>query len=265
MIRILTAIDASRESAHAIRLSCRLAQQGAAPPVVLPVVDPRNPVDRTAIDELIAAAARETGIAPTISTDTRPINRKLLAQLARDYDLCVIGTHDGLRFSDFVLGDRMVRLTRAVETPTLVVRGQLDVRRVLWRIPFAPVEPRHERSMCQLLNLTQASVSLFLVRPRASMYAFDRDDTDHDTVRAIDQHGFIAEIRKRMHAETGSLPDYVIRTGIPEEVLLAEAQSGNYDLIAVSARKRGGIGKWFADDLPYYVALHAPVSVLMLR
>ena len=139
MIRILTAIDSSRESAHALRLSCRLAQQGAALPVVLPVVNPRNSADRAAVDELIAAATRETGIAPTISTDTRPINRKLLAQLARDHDLCVIGTHDGLRFSDFAFGDRMVRLARAVETPTFVVRGQLDVRRILWRIPFAPV------------------------------------------------------------------------------------------------------------------------------
>lgn len=264
-MRVLTAIDGSREATHALRLSCRLAQQGAVAPVVLPVVDPRKPDERAAVDELVAAIARDTGITPTTAADTRPISRKLLALLARDYDLCVIGTHDGLGFSDFMLGDRMIRLARRVETPTLIVRGELELRRVLWRIPFAPVGPRHEHSMCRLLDLTRASVSLFLARPRASMYAFDRDGGDGNAVRAIDQHGFIAEIRKRLHAQTGYLPDYIIRSGIPEEVLLAEAQANDYDLIAVSARKRRGIGKWFADDLPYYVALHAPVSVLMLR
>lgn len=265
MIRLLTAIDASRGSTHAIHVSCRLAQHGPAVHDILPLVDPRNATDRATLDQWIAAAARETGAAPRVLTENRVVDRRRLARLARDYDLCIIGTHDGLRIADFVLGDRMVRLARAIETPVLVVRDKLDVRRILWRIPFAPVEARHKRCMCQLLNLTQASVSLFLARPRTSMYAFDRDEADHDPVRRSDELGFIGEIRERIHAQTGQLPDHVIRTGIPEEVLLAEAESGFYDLIAVSARARRGVGRLFADDLPYNVALHAPISVLILR
>ena len=129
-MRILTAIDASRESVHALRMSCQLVPRDV-PPVVLPVINAQNPIDRAAIDESIAAVTREMGVAPTVLPETRPVNRKLLAQLAQDYDLCVLGTHDGLRLRDFVFGDRLVRLAWRLATPTLVVRGKSDVRRIL--------------------------------------------------------------------------------------------------------------------------------------
>lgn len=264
-MRILTIIDASRGSAQTILTACRLGKNGDSAVEVLPLLDLHDQQGYAAVKEKVAAAAAETATAPKILPPQKSMNRRRLERFAKDYDLCVLGTHEGLGLSDFLLGDEFVRMAHYIETPTLIVRGAPEFRRVLWRIPFAPIAPGHERIVCQFLKRTGAQVSLFLARPRATMYRYYGHETDDPAVRGTDEQGFVAEIRKRIHAETGYLPDYLVRTGIPEEALLAEALSGGYDLIAVSARRRRGIGRLLADDLPYYVALHAPLSVLMMH
>ena len=263
-MRILTIVDASRGSAHPIRTACRLGKSGDHTIEILPLLDLNDQQAYAAIKERVTVAAAETSTAPTLLTPQKSMNRRRLERFAKGYDLCVVGTHDGLGLKAFVLGDEFVRMAHYLETPTLVVRGAPEFRRILWRIPFAPLTPGHENIMCQLSKLTGAQLTLFLARPRATMYAY-RHETDESAVRTIDKQGFVAEIRERVHAETGHLPDYLVRTGIPEEVLLAEVLSGDYDVIAVSARKRRGLGRLLADDLPYYVALHAQISVLMMH
>jgi nucleotide-binding universal stress UspA family protein len=264
-MRILTIIDTSRGTAQTVRTACRLGKTGDSAIEVLPLLDLHDQQDYTTVKERVAAAAAETETTPAILTPQKNMTRRRLARFAKAYDLCVVGTHDGLGIRDFLMGDEFVRMAQYIETPTLVVRGAPEFQRVLWRIPFAPMAPGHERIMCRFLKITGAPVTLFLARPRATMYGYDRHEADDPAVRGTDEQGFVAEIRKRIHAATGYLPDYLVRTGIPEEVLLAEALSGGYDLIAVSARRRRGLGRLLADDLPYYVALHASVSVLMMH
>lgn len=165
---------------------------------------------------------------------------------------------------DFFLGRNAIRLVRNLAISTLVVRKKDTIKYILWRIPRGPIDEKHLNLIVHLVNSLQADLTLLEVRPSAMLFGH-RQKANPPIAEPCDPDGWLSDVRTRLADATGKAVTCRVRTGIPEEVILDEAAIGNYDLVAISVQPRRGLGKLFAEDLPYRVARNLPVSVLLLN
>jgi len=265
MIRILTATGGSRHAARAVRLSCLLAREGAAHVTVLTVTDPRELLKPDDVLRRAQSTAAEVGVEIETQIRAGPPAPVIRTEAHCGYDLMVIGARGTRSLRDFLLGENAVQLVKRLVVPTLVVRRRANIKRILWRLPFGSVETAHERLICHVVTLMRAQLTLFMVQPQATMFGYHRDFPLQDPALVCETEGFLGKLRERIKNETGHECGCLVRTGIPEEIVLDEAARGGYDLIAVSVKRRRRISQWFTEDLPYRIARSAPVSVLLLR
>ena len=263
MIKILSAAGGSKHADRAVRLSCKLAAAHLAELTVLTIDDPDeiNPIDQ--VRSTAMELAQNTNIKIELLSFTGHPDQVIRDTALKGYDLLVIGAR-GLHIAqDFFLGRNAIRLVKDLPVATLVVRKNETIKQILWRIPRGPVDEKYIKLVMHIVNTLQADLTLLEVEPSA--YLFGRRQPANQSVSDCKGAGvYLNQLRSRLQEATGRQISCRVRSGIPEEVILDEAAVGGYDLVAVSALPRRGLGRLFFENLPYRVARNIPVSVLLL-
>lgn len=264
MIKILTATGGSKHAERAVRLSCRLAHAQAARLTALTVEDPDEATPLEDVRNRTKEVAQQYEATPTLVHSAGRPDQVIRNTAKEGYDLLVIGARGRHSMQDFFLGRNAIRLVKNLPVSTLIVRKNDTVKQILWRIPRGPIDEKHLALIIHIVNTLQAELTLFYVEPSAILFGHRRG-ANLTATGPCEPEGQLGSLRSRISEATGRTCACCVRTGIPEEVILDEAAIGNYDLVAVSARRRHGLGKLFTEDLSYRVARNIPVSVLLLN
>jgi len=261
MIKILTATGGSKQAERAVRFSCRLAQSKTTRLTALTVVDPDEATPLDQVSKRTMDVAQQSGTMITLTHAAGHPYRVIRETALQGYDLLTIGARGLQSVQDFFLGRNAIRLIKNLPLPTLVVRKKDTARHILWRIPRGPIDEKHLGLIVHFVNTLQADLTLLDVQPKVMLFGHRQNAMQN----ATELSERLLQLRSSINDATGKEATCRIRTGIPEEVILDEAAIGNYDLVAVSAQPRRGLGKLFAENLPYRVARNIPVSVLLLN
>ncbi|NOZ10412.1 MAG: universal stress protein [Gammaproteobacteria bacterium] len=265
MIKILAATGGSRHAERAVRLGCQLTHTRIATLTVLTVEDPKETIALEHIQNKAMEVTQQFGTAVTlVHSAGHPAKVIRSAALEGGYDLLVIGARGLHSMQDFFLGRNAIRLVKNLPVSTLITRKTDTVKKLLWRIPRGSINEKHFTLMVHLVNTLKASLTLLDIEPSAILFGH-RQNTNLGMVNTCEVNERLSRLQSRISQATAREVICRTRTGIPEEVILNEAASDSYDLVAISVQPRRGLGKLFAEDLPYRVARNIPISVLLLN
>jgi nucleotide-binding universal stress UspA family protein len=112
-------------------------------------------------------------------------------------------------------------------------------------------------------------MSIVLIRVREPIPQIVGDGVRHALLDAAvarerDTEDYLASIAATLRAR-GVVVSYAIRSGRPDEEIVAAAREAGADLIAMSTHGRSGLGRLLFGSVAEQVLRHADVPVLMIR
>ncbi len=260
MIKILSATGGSRHAERAVHLACRLIT-GKSELTVLTVSDSDEETLVKPVQDNASLIAQQHNTPVRLAHMSGVPERIIRNEAKKGFDLLVIGARGLHSVQDFFLGRNAIRLVRSLPVSTLVVRKKDSISHILWRVASGPIKQREVELIIHIIIAMQADITLLDVKPDARLFG-QRHDPVPGSGNVYKPGKKLTRLKTYLQESTGHDISCRVRRGIPEEVILDEASIGNYDLVAVSAQTRRGLGKLFAEDLPYRIARNVPVSVL---
>jgi nucleotide-binding universal stress UspA family protein len=189
-----------------------------------------------------------------------------------EVDLVVMTTHGRSGVSRWTLGSVADKVLRTTSTPLILIHPNLHhtppstVERIV--VPLDGSE-RAEAALRLAEGMAKrTNAKLHLVRaviPPAVVFGAEYLP---GTLPALDQ----METDARQYVETlaaglnerGLTSTTEVRTGIPAEVILAEASEPG-DLVVMSTHGRSGVDRWFLGSVADAVVRHGDIPVLVVR
>ena len=278
VMRILLTTDGSMESQNALRAASRLIA----------------PYDREADLLYVAPPAAQLSVRERISRETKRVLQDAKQVLADEkcpasavchagsparvirhestkYDVTVLGAKGRADHSEGGLGPIASRILEHGAGCVLIGRRPPADRqpRILIPVDASDASDQALGMMSSLVDLASADVTLLHVIE--SMWL--PGDEDGEPQEGVDR----AEFQLRMEAElllmesrAKLVPERtgvstIVRTGIPANEILSEADQGQYDLIVLGASESTNLKHQILGSTSSKVAWNAPCSVLVVR
>ncbi len=178
-------------------------------------------------------------------------------------DLILMATHGRTGLSHLLMGSVTEAVLRMVPVPVLALRlGQGDrpltpVRRILWATDLSPVS---EGAWCYALTLANVFGAELLLLHAVRRAELDREG-DH----------MIAAIKRELESRAQAAEAMGLRSrckvvgGPPAEVIVAEAQQEEADLVVVGTSGRTGLPHVLLGSVAEAVIRKAPCPVLAVQ
>lgn len=271
MMRILVATGGAAHSDTAVRLGAHIAAITDSPlPTLLTVI--RRESDRAQGQTILAQAqALLATHAPTRLRTGLPAEEIVAEAKEGGYDLLVIGERPEHGLIKRLIGPTAERIVAHLPCPTLIARRDaVPLRRFLlcegWRDPLLL-----NRLTTQLAPLMRIATELTLLHVMSQMTAAPGVpgwELRADAAELMQKHtreGTLLE--QDLAALQGLVPRIQpkVRHGLVVDEILAEASSGNYDLVVIGAHQ-GGVGweRLLLDDVAHQIMSQADRSVLVV-
>ena len=210
---------------------------------------------------------------------------------AQDADLIVVGSVGMSGAKRFVLGNVPNKVSHHAPTDVLIVktdppRPEVEFRKILVGTDGSPTAMRAVDMAAELAKSLGAGLDIVCVYEPPSEQELDQLRADPDDPVAQwnvgkDVRGIPDEFRWRIAgaaeaedvlersaehaAKIGVSAEVEAIRGNPAEELIAYAQRGEFDLIAVGSVGMSGAKRFMLGNVPHRISHHAPTDVLILR
>jgi len=286
--RIMVPLDGSRLAEQALPLAGTLASAFAAELLIATATttsdhhesDDRfgllNEAGRLAAEQYLEATEQELGakgfrVSTAISTGRPHIAISSLCDLER-VDLVVMTTHGRSGVSRWTMGSVADKVLRTTNTPLILIHPTAHgstpgtIGRVVVALDGSelaeaalPLGERFAHSVKVPMHLVRAVV------PPSVIFGAEYlpgtlpvlEEMERDAARYLTE--IAGKLRSMGLKVTGD-----IRTGIPAEVILAEANEPG-DMIVLSTHGRSGVDRWFLGSVADAVVRHGDIPVLVVR
>lgn len=188
-------------------------------------------------------------------------------------DLILMATQGRTGLAHLLLGSVTEAVLRTVTVPVLALRlGQekrplTEVRRILWATDLSPVSEGAWRYAVTLAGVCAAEVVLLhAVRP-AELAAV----ADHPVPPADWVEHYLTRLEEELERRREALEGLALRArrkvvvGVPAEVIAAEAQAEQADLIVMGTHGRTGLSHVLVGSVAEAVIRKAPCPVLAVK
>jgi nucleotide-binding universal stress UspA family protein len=189
-----------------------------------------------------------------------------------EVDLVVMTTHGRSGVSRWTLGSVADKVLRTTSTPLILIHPSVHgttpetVARIVVPLDgseLAEAALNEAERMAKRMN-----ASLHLVRavvPPAVMFGSEYVPGAAPAIDQVesDAREYLEELAMSLN-ERGVTTTTEVRTGIPAEVILAEASEPG-DLVAMSTHGRSGVDRWFLGSVADAVVRHGDIPVLVVR
>jgi nucleotide-binding universal stress UspA family protein len=283
-MRVLIATDGSPHAAAAMTAACRIfASEDRSVDLICVAPEPKTQgtsekIQRRAARILEAArhAMAEQGVSVrTLVEQGSTIKTLLRASL--QYDVTVVGAKSRNDSSPGGLGPVASRVIEHSTTSVLVGReGRNDTGlRILAPVDGSGLALDALEKLASLVDLSSAEVTLmhvvetpWLIGPDPPESMGEEDDQDNPQTQFASEmereaEGVIEEARNRLPPRTAVNP--LIERGLPAAAILAEADSGDYDLVLMAASGSTDMKHQLLGSVSVRIAWDAPCSVLLVR
>lgn len=290
-MRILMATGGSPHSEAALRFGAQIAECAGEPPTVVTVI--RHQMKRPRA-EAVLARAREI-LSPMVSSfRTRIRVGQPAEEIIREaeeggYDLVIVGErqhHDLV--TRFLLGSTATRVVEHAPCPVIVAKGKIGpIHRILlcdsgaespWiglRAATRPVEVEVpsllSRFAAQLAELMEGEEEVTILHVMSQMSAgpgVRGKQLRASAEELIHEHtpeGELLDQDIHLLERPGITPRPKVRHGLVVNEILAEARSGDYDLVVIGAHRGEGWRRILLDDLAHQIIVQVDRPVLVVR
>jgi len=283
MLRVLIATDGSKPASTAMAAATRiLSSEERCVDLLCCVPEEKGGASEKTQKRAarILDAARHSLAEQGISARPRiergsPIKTLLRASL--DYDVTVVGAKSRVDGSPTGLGPVANRIIEHSTASVLIGReGRNDSGlRILVPVDGSDATLAAIERLGTLVDLRTADVTLMHVvetpwligpdPPESMGEEDDAGDTQADLAFELEREAedVLEEARTRLPPRTAV--NRVIEKGLPAEVILTEADSGDYDLVLMAASGSNDMKHQLLGSVSVKVAWNAPCSVLLMR
>ncbi len=274
-MRVLIAISNLMYCESTLQMGAEIGKYTAEIPTLLMVVKRENLKDRVAQTIKQAYEAVQDQI-PELRTHVRvgPAAQEILAEAEEgEYDLVIVGNPlcRGL-VARFVMDSTVEKVVENSPCPVLIAKGRIrPIRRILLCDSGAQSPSLLRLFTTRLDALAARSIDVTVLHVMSHMSAGPgvageqlRADAE-ELIRASTPEGDILvqdmALLSRFHVN--SLPK--VRHGLVVEEIVAESQSGDYDLVVTGARIGDGWQRLLLDDIGRKIIAQVDLPVLVLR
>lgn len=264
-MKFLICVEGSGAAVEAAHLGEQLAQLAEAEVTRFRVVDsPREAERHRGTDSLV----RVGNPAQAILTEAKQ----------GSFDLIVIGANTRNRFTELFMGSTASRLARQSDIPLLIVKRGTPPNHPLAKILVCTggeAPGTYSASWAgRVAAWTGANLTILHVMSQVALTSkskFDElDDTAEEAIRQGTREGLHLQTAVDMARATGAAGEIrpKLRHGAVLEEILAEVESGGYDLVVIGAHYIPGDDPFrglLLDDLTDQIISQCPRNVLVVR
>jgi nucleotide-binding universal stress UspA family protein len=287
-MKILLATDGSPESEAALTFSAQLARRDAISMTILAIVDSGFPIESAQVPDsstqypqavskvegILARAIELVGVAG-INTRVRfgdAFTQILHEASAGAYDLIVIGDSRPRNIlRRFRRNSMAVRIAENAPCSVILVRGKVSpICRILLCDSGAGMSSLLSRLVLQLAELLEGDEEVCVLHVMSQISAspvVQNADLKAVATELIAEHapeGEILEQDVKMLEKPGIHPTPKVRHGLVVDEILAEARSGDYDLVVVGAHPIGK-RRFMLDNIAHQVIKEIARPILVVR
>jgi nucleotide-binding universal stress UspA family protein len=274
MMSLLIATGGAPHSDLAVRLGGQVACRTGAIPTVLVVI--KHEKDRTRADRTLLHARQL--LAPEVSevrTKIRvghPAEEIIREAEESSYGLVVMGEKPRHDLVTRFLGSTVERVVENAPCPVLIAKGKIGPLRRFLLCDSGATEPTLlSRLKVRLAKLVEDQVEITVLHVMSQIGAGPGvwgEQLQANAEELIQKHtpeGELLEqdirVLKQLHIH--SQPK--VRHGLVVDEILAEARSGDYDLVIIGAHRGAGWQRFLLDDLAHQIIVQVDRPVLVVR
>lgn len=280
-MRILIATGGAQHSTLAVLFGSMLAADLAATSTdvkvtFLSVISKKD--ERIAAEEILTdATALAQRYIPVSETRIRvgyPADAIVDEAEEGEYDLVVVGERQHHSFrTRFLLSATAERVIEHAPCPVIVAKGRIvPVRQILLCEGVRTEDPLVDRAVDQVFSLLSLAQSVAVLHVMSQVSSAPQKSKDAlvistgELIKRKTREGRWLQHDEKSLTEAGiPNPTLKVRHGLVIEEILAEARTGNYDLIIVGAHRGSGWRRILLDDITHQVIVHADRPVLVTR
>jgi nucleotide-binding universal stress UspA family protein len=272
-MRLLIATGGAKHSEKALQLGGQMARNVRTATVLTVMKRPEDQVKAQAV--LTQARQLLEPMVADVNTLLRQGNpAEQIVQVAREghYDLVVVGERPKHSLATRFLGSTAAQVIERSPCPVVIAKGEIHpLRHILLCDSGAASQTLLRRLADQLPALAGGEVEITVLHVMSQIGAgpgingqqlqatAEQLISDQSPEGAILQRDVLLLARPTVRARPK------VRHGLVVEEILAEAQSGNYDLIVIGAHQQEGWQWLLLDDIAHQVVIEADRPVLVLR
>lgn len=274
-MNILLIADSSIQAEHALVFSAQIAKRVAELPTILTVIpDSRNRLPSQA-NEILARAIELVGV-PDARTQVRfgDSYENILQEVKEgDFDLVIIGDKgpQNLNFR-FLRKSTAIKVAECAPCSVIVVRGEgTRIHRILLCDSGAGMSSLLSRLVVQLSDLLEGEEDVTVLHVMSQISASPgvagghlRADA-HELIEDRAPEGELLVHDIEMLDKSGLHPTPKVRHGLVVDEILAEARSGDYDLVVVGAHSVGGHQSFLLDNIAHQIIQRVNRPILIVR
>jgi nucleotide-binding universal stress UspA family protein len=274
-MKILLITDSSNQAENALVFSAQIAQRVAEPPTILTVIpDSKNRLSSRAT-EILARALELVGV-PDARTQVRfgESYENILQEVNEgDFDLVIIGDKRSQNLiTRFLWKSTAIKLAECAPCSVIVVRGKgTRIRRILLCDSGAGMSSLLSRLVVQLSDLLEGEEDVTVLHVMSQISASPGVPGGHlraDAQELIEDRAPEGEMLVQdieMLEKSGIHPTPKVRHGLVVDEILAEARSGDYDLVVVGAHSAGGHQSFLLDNIAHQIIQQVSRPILVVR
>ena len=273
-MKLLMATGGSAHSEAALLFGIQIAKSSGEPPTVVTVV--RREEDRP-VGESVLAHARELLAAANLEAHTKLRVGHPSDQIVREahegaYDLVIVGERQSHGFFKRVLGSTAVHVVENAPCPVIIAKGKIGpIRRILLCDSGAIQPPLLGRFTAQVAQMVEGDEQVVVLHVMSQITAGPGVNDEQleanaaDLIRLHAPEGEILERDVEVLAQPHIHAEPKVRHGPILEEVLAEAGSGDYDLVVIGAHREQGWQKVLLADIAHDIITRLDRPVLVVR
>ena len=274
-MRFLVAINGSSQSDVILRFSAQFKSCVKGLFTVFTVIEHEKGVQRG--EEILAQAARRlasAGVSPRVQIRTgHPAEEILREAEERHYDLVIMGEGAHRRLATRpLLSATTMRVVEHAPCSAIIVKGVGEpIRRILLCDSGAENSLFLSHFVSRLSNLLEGREEITILHVMSQISAWPGTGDRHLRANAealIEENTWEGEFLGRdieILERFGIHSNPKVRHGLVVDEILAEIQSGGYDLVVIGAHKSEGWQRLLLQDLARQILIQSECSVLIVR
>jgi nucleotide-binding universal stress UspA family protein len=273
-MRLLIATGGAPHSDLAVRLGAQIAERTGSIPTILIAI--KREEDRSRIGAILSRTQQLLGPGiPEAKTKVRvgqPAEQIIREAEENNYDLVILGEKQSHDLVTRFMGSTVERVVEHAPCPVLVAKGKIGpLRRLLLCDSGVAESPLLSRFMVRLAKLIEAKVDITVLHVMSQMSAGPgvRGEQLRASAEELMQkrapEGELLEQDIRTLKQLNLQPRPKVRHGLVVDEILAEARSGDYDLVIIGAHQGKGWQRFLLDDLAHQIIVQVDRPVLVVR
>jgi nucleotide-binding universal stress UspA family protein len=274
-MKILLVNDGSSQAENALRFGAQIARRVSVPPTILAVIDQ---ADQNAPSEAETILQRSLDLVDNIEVRTLVCTGDAYEQIIietnqGDYDLVIIGDRRPRNLIRRILWrSSAVKVAEHAPCSVVIVRGMArPVHRILLCDSGVEGSSLLSRLIVQLAAVLEGEEDVTVLHVMSQVSAgpgVRGKDLRAGAEELIQEHtpeGELLELDINLLDVPGIHPTPKVRHGLVVDEILAEARSGDYDLVVVGAHPLTSEGKFLLDNIGHQVLKNIDRPILVVR